>query len=326
MPSQGAVLQGAVFVLAGLFATTAVAGAVAPALAPDVMTMRTMTERLGVPGYEDDALCDFWVTNMSQPTERIQRSFPCSFRWDWSTYDGGDAYVHEVLWDKERDEVFTVPNMDRGTMQEWYHVDGHMLTPNALTFQRAEGGGVLMPPPHRNGTLNMGWVESGGEKGGEERVVVPRNLQAQGTVLKDGVPVTRWTSIVHRQPARWHGYDMVVTEEVEMFSDPRTAWVLQMDRRVLVEMTPGQMADAFGVPAPDAGGEPQPIMELRYRTTPQAVAIHGEETRFFQTLMTPIEEADVMWRVGAVGAGTLVAVGLLLRLTRELLGSGAGAS
>lgn len=306
-------LAGAGYGLALAAAATALLAPLAPALAQDVMTMETMDRAFEVGRYEDVGRCDFWVVNMSKPDERIERSFGCGFFWDWRTHDAGVAYVHEALVDHETGRAFRVPGMERGNMEEWYHVDAHMLTPDALRFAIPDAG-VLMPPPGARASLVMGWVESGGERGGEQRLVHPRDLRetAQEEVL--GIPTVKWESRFERQPARWHGYDVFLSEEVALWSDPRTAWILKMERHVVVEMTPAQMAAVLGAPPPaplpGALDGPQPVMELTYRTVDEGTAKHREETLFFQGLVAWIERAPALVRP-AMGVATVAVVAAL---------------
>ncbi len=316
----GAVLQWSLVAMALVAGLSSAAGVYAPKLAPDLMTMETMEELFGTNRYEDRGTCDFWVVNMTQPNERIERDFACSFYWDWSLYQGGNAYVHEALVDLEQGEVFRVPHMDRGNMEEWYHVDGHMLTDNALAFTNTTGGdaGVLMPPPGARGELTMGWVSSGGIYGGPEQLIVARPLIEQGNETIEGLETIQWESHVDRARVSWHGYDVYLSEDVSLASDPKTGWVLEMYRHVLVEMTPGQMAEAFGLPLPADPGGLEPIMELTYQTTPGAIGQHAEENRGFRSLMAPIEHGDDIARVGGASAGFLLAAGLSVRTLRHL--------
>lgn len=323
----GALIQWSAFVLAGLAGTAAIVGAVAPDVAPSVMTMGTMSDAMDINRYQDRGTCDFWVTNMSNPTERIERDFACSFYWDWSDHDDGTAYIHEALYDKEKEQIFQVPNMDRGVMEEWYHVDGHMLTDEALAFQVSDEAGVLMPPPKSEGNLTMGWVTSGGQHSAPQKLLIARDLQAVGTAERGGLETVHWNSTVDRERVTWHGYDVYMTEHVDMYSDPKTAWVMEMKRHVKVEMTPSQMAAAFGQPVPaalDQDGDPEPVMELTYRTTPGAIDGHAAQSREFRQMMWPIENGDTLKSVG-VGAGVLFGVaGLATRSLRSLFTSRAG--
>ncbi len=323
MTSPGGVVQASLFVLAGLVGVTALVGALAPSMAGDVMTMATMNDVMDVDRYQDRGTCDFWARNMSNPTDEIDRDFACSFYWDWSLYQEGDAYVHEVLYDLEKDEIFQVPEMDRGRMHEFYHVDGHMLTEDALTFQNAgPDAGVLMPPPGARDNVSMGWVESGGERGGEERLVLPRDLQEVGTSTIDGIEAVHWNSTVERELVTWHGYEAYMTEHVDLVNDPKTAWVLEMKRHVLVEMTPAQMADAFGQPLPAAlgdPGEPMPVMELTYRTSAGAISGHADKSHEFRRMMWPIETGEDLENIAGASAGFLLVGGLATRTVRQLV-------
>lgn len=323
MTSAAGLAQASLFALAVLAGVGAAVGTVAPDLADDAMTMATMSDWMGEDRYQDRGTCDFHAVNMSNPTDEIERDFACSFYWDWSLYQDGDAYVHEVLYDLEEDEIFQVPEMERGRMHEFYHVDGHMLTEDALTFQRADPeAGVLMPPPGARGNVSMGWVESGGERGGHERLVLARDLQEVGTQQVDGLEAVRWNSTVEREPVTWHGYEAYMTEHVTLVNDPETAWVLEMRRHVLVEMTPAQMADAFGQPPPSALGDPggpEPVMELTYRTSAAAIDDHADKAREFQRMMWPIDHGDEIDNVAGASAGFLLVGGLATRTVRKLV-------
>lgn len=317
-------LAGVAYLAALLASAVAAASPLVPGVAPQMMTMATMDRAFEVSRYEDVGRCDFWVVNMSKPDERIERSFDCGFFWDWSAHEAGVAYVHEALVDHGTGRVFEVPEMERGRLEEWYHVDAHMLTPDALRF-RLPGAGVLMPPPDAAGALVMGWVESGGELGGEQRLVFPRALAETAREEAAGVPTLKWESRFAREPVQWHGYDVFLTEEVTLWSDPRTAWILQMERHVLVEMTPAQMAAVLGVAAPSqAEGvgplhEPRPVMELTYRTVDAGVAKHREETLFFQSLVAWIHRAPGLVRP-ALGVTVVAAVaGLSLQIAAHRL-------
>lgn len=311
-------VQAGCLVIAGLAALTAAGATIIPDVAPSAMTMETMDDLLGVSRYEDTATCEFWVINMTNPTERIERDFACGFYWDWSVHENQTAYVHEVLLDRDRRQIFQVPHMDRGRMEEWYHVDAHMLTEDALSFTEAgEGAGVLMPPPGAEGELTMGWVSSGGQKHAPEHLVHGRQLQQTGTKTIDGITTRVWESSFERVETTWHGYDIHLSEEVSLASDPRTGWILEMERHVLVEMTATQMAKAFGFQLPiEDRGEPQAIMELDYRSTDQARAQHVEENRFFGDLVTPIEEHRTITGIAAVPAALLGSIGLVVRSYR----------
>lgn len=304
----------------------AAAGPLVPAMAPGMMTMETMDRAFGVGRYEDEGRCDFWVTNMSMPTERIERAFDCGFFWDWTAQVDGYHYVHEALVDRETGLVFEVPEMPRGNLEEWYRVDGHMLTAEALRFATPDAG-VLMPPPGSRGQLVMGWIESGGRRGGEERLLVPRELREVGVEEVAGIETVHWESAHERVPVVWHGYDAYLTEEVALWSDPKTAWILKMERHVVVEMTPAQMAKSQGVdPPPSLAGtgpmnEPQPVMELQYRTVESGTAKHREETLFFQSLVAWIDRAPDFVKPGVTVAVVALVAGLSLHVaahrTRE---------
>lgn len=311
-------VQAGCLVVAGLAALTVAGAAAIPDVAPAAMTMGTMDDLLGVSRFEDTATCGFWVVNMTNPTQRIERSFRCGFYWDWSVHDDGTAYVHEVLLDRDQEQIFQVPHMDRGTMEEWYHVDAHMLTEDALSFTEAgEGAGVLMPPPGAQDELTMGWVSSGGQKHAPEQLVHARQLQQTGTKTIDGIETRVWASSFERERTTWHGYDIYLTEEVTLASDPRTGWILEMERHVLVEMTPTQMGKAFGFQLPvEDRGEPREIMELEYQSTDEARTQHVEEDRFFRDLVTPIEEHRTIAGIAAVPAAFLGSIGLVVRSYR----------
>lgn len=285
-------------------------GLLIPRAAPQAMTMGTMDRMMGVDRYEDIGHCDFWVVNMTMPAQRIERSFPCGFYWDWSERDDRGAYIHEALVDHERDQVFTVPHMDNGTMEEWYHVQPAMLTDDALRFTAVEGAGVLMPPPGSQDRLVMGWVESGGQKGGPERLVHARNLTAVGTRTIQGIETVHWTSSFDREPATWHGYQVHLSEEVHLWSDPTTGWILDMRRHVTVSMTPSQIAAAQGHGVPSTGGDPYPVMELHYRTTPPGIDKHVQQDRLFRKMMAPIEGWQPIAAAGLAGLVTTGAVGI----------------
>lgn len=286
-------------VVAGLVGTLMI-----PHVAPHAMTMGTMDAMMGVDRYQDRGRCDFWVVNMSFPAERIEREFPCGFHWDWSTRDDRGAYIQEALLDHERGAIFEVPNMERGRMEEWYHVDGHMLTDDALAFTTVDGAGVLMPPPGSSGNLTIGWVESNGTQDGEERLVHARNATEDGSATIRGIDTVRWTSSFRREPATWHGYDVHLSERVAMWSDPKTGWILKMHRHVVVEMTPSQMAAAAGHDAPSTGSDPRPVMELDYRSVPEGVDRHVDQDRTFRAMMTPVHG----WRTGALALAAAAAV------------------
>lgn len=307
-------VQAGCLVVAGLAALTVAGAAAIPDVAPAAMTMGTMDDLLGISRFEDQATCSFWAVNMSNPAEEIERDFACGFYWDWSVHENQTAYVHEVLLDRDRGQVFQVPEMERGTMSEWYHVDAHMLTEDALSFTEAgPGAGVLMPPPSSQGNLTMGWVSSGGQKHAPEHLVAARDLQQTGTKTIDGIETRVWESTIDRQRTTWHGYDIYLSEDVSLASDPRTGWILEMDRHVLVEMTPTQMGKAFGVQLPvDDRGEPRPIMELEYQSTDEGRAQHVEEDRFFIDLVTPIEEHRTIAGIAAVPAASLGSIGLVV--------------
>lgn len=324
MTTLGATVQATALVFAGLLGVGAIAGAVAPSIAPDLMTMETMADWMEVDRYQDRGTCDVWVTNMSNPTERIERDFACSFFWDWSLYQDGEAYVHEALYDLEKEQVFEVPNMARGNLEEFYHVDGHMLTRDALTFQAdgVSGAGVLMPPPGARDNVTMGWVASGGERGGEQRLIAARDLQEVGTQQVEGLEAVAWNSTVDRERVTWHGYDVYMTEHVDMLSDPKTGWVLEMQRHVVVEMTPSQMAAASGNPLPPAfegTGEPERVMELTYRTSAGAIDDHAAQAKEFRRMMWPIEDGETIDNVAGASAGFLAVAGLTTRTVRQLL-------
>lgn len=196
-------------------------------------------------------------------------------------------------------------------MEEWYHVDGHMLRAGALEFSVA-GAGVLMPPPGARDAVAMGWVESGGVKGGQERLVAPRDLRATGTGLIQGIPTVQWESRFDARPSTWHDHGILLTEEIRFDGDPKTGWILTMERRVLVEMTPEQALAFFGLPVPidvsalQGGPATLPIMELVYRTTPAGVDAHVAEDRTFRAMMAPIDAwAALAW--SAVAAGVVAA-------------------
>lgn len=296
-----------------------VGGLAIPRTAPTAMTMGTMDEMMGVGRYQDIGQCDFWVVNMSMPADRIERSFSCGFYWDWSIRDEQGAYIHEALLDHGRGEVFNVPNMDRGNLEEWYHVNGAMLTNDALRFRLPNGtdAGVLMPPPGSSGELTMGWVASGGKRGQTPHLIKARNLTEVGQAEIQGIETRHWTSSFTHHPATWHGYDCSISETVHLWSDPDTGWILKMRRDVTVSMTPGQMAKAQGYSAPLAGGDPQPVMELSYRTVQPGVDKHVEEDRTFRAMMKPIGHATEVTAAGAVGLVVFGAASLHLTTGTE---------
>jgi hypothetical protein len=306
------IVQVVAFSLAAVAGTGATSGAIAPTTAPDVRTMDTMAERMDIERYQDEGRCDLWVTNMSNPSQRIEREFDCSLYWDWSLRQNGTAYVHEVLYDRAEDQVFEVPNMQRGVMQEFDEVSGHMLTEDALSFtaDTHRDPGVLMPPPGANGSVAMGWVESGGERGAPQKLVVARDLQEFDTHQVEGLEVVHWNSTVDRVTTEWHGYEMVLTEHVDMLSDPKTGWVLEMTRHVRVEMTPRQMAAAFGTEVPVDQGEARPVMELTCTSKPGAIVDHAGQAQRFRQMMWPIESGDTVDNVAGASAG-LFAVAVL---------------
>lgn len=323
MPEASRLAVGACLLLAAAGVAVAGVGLAAPPVAPDVMTMETMANHMGQERYQDRGSCDLWVVNMSFPADQIERTFPCSFYWDWSHRDDGTAYVQEALLDLEEDAIFEVPEMDRGRMEEWYHVDGHMLTDEALSFtlEADEEPGVLMPPPGTEDQAIMGWVTSGGERGGEESLLHPRELEAVEDTRREGLEVRYWQSSFARERVTWHGYDVYMTEEVDMWQDPRTAWVIEMRRHIVVEMTPKQMAEAVGQPTPPGpDGEPQQVMEFTYRSSPEAMAEHAETARTFRNLMFPIENGPVLGQVGVASAIAFGSLGLAGRTVRGLLG------
>lgn len=209
--------------------------------------------------------------------------------------------------------------MDRGNLEEWYRVDGHMLTEDALSFQvtAPRDPGVLMPPPGAKDRVTMGWVSSGGEPDGQEVLVHPRELVETGNRSYQGIDTVVWESSFQRERVTWHGYDVLLSEDVELTSDPRTGWILEMERDVLVEMTPGQMADAFGFQLPVEEGEPRAVMELVYKTTEEGIADHVEEDRFFRRLVTPIEEHRAVAGISSVPAALFGSVGLVVASYRR---------
>jgi hypothetical protein len=310
-------------VLAGTAGLVAIVGVVAPPVAPDVMTMDTMASCMGQERYQDEGTCDLWVVNMSSPADRIERTFPCSFYWDWSHRDNGTAHVQEALLDLEEDRIFQVPHMDRGRMEEWYHVDGHMLTDDALSFTvgSRRDPGVLMPPPDSEDSVTMGWVTSGGERGGEEKLLHPRDLQALRDTRLEGLEVRHWRSSFTRERVTWHGYDVYMSEDVDMWSDPQTAWVLKMRRHIVVEMTAQQMAEATGQPAPPESGddEPRKVMEFTYESTAEAGTQHADQAWTFQAMMVPIRDGPTVTKGGLAAAASLAALGLAGRTVRNLL-------
>lgn len=330
------VRAGVLLIIVAVIASAAGAAlASAPLAAPRVMTMGTMSWMMGVTGYHDEGHCRFSMVDMDNPTETIEREFSCGFAWDWSEYEDGEALVHEVLYDFETGGVFTVPGMEGGQMQEWYRVNAHMLTPDALQFLGPVRGqaGVLMPPPGSNDVLTMGWVESNGQKGAQERLVTPRALNVVGETEAYGIKWQEWASSLDRVRTSWHGYDLYLSEDVFMRSDPQTAWILQMDRHVVVEMTPYQMAEAFGmgvdesflglpVEIPlDKGslGEPEWVMELHYRTLDEKRSDHAEQTQEFQELLALIDNSGKLgpWVLLGSLAGLLAGIALVAVGRRE---------
>ncbi len=140
-------------------------------------------------------------------------------------------------------------------------------------------------------------------------------------VTLGGVEGVMWESAFEREETTWHGYEVFLTEKVEMVNDPRTGWVLEMQRYVLVEMTPSQMFDAWGVNVPglfEEVGEPEPVMELVYETRPDVIPAHAQQAESFQRLMLPVEHQEPLTRIGvalAVLAGGLA--GVVWVLVRE---------
>ncbi len=295
---------------------------VADDVAPSVMTMGTMSDHMGVDRYEDGGWCSFWMMNQSNPLETIERSFPCGFFWDWSITQDGVPYVREALMDHEQGRVFEAPGLERGRMEAFYHVNGEMLTEDALEFQVSEEAGVLMPPPGARGEVTMGWVASGAERGGQERLIFPRTLEETGTVSVGGIDAVRWNSSFEQERVTWHGHDVHLTEHVDMVNDPKTGWVLEMRRHVIVAMTPSQMMDAFGLPAIGLGasqGDPMPVMGLEYETRPEAIPGHVDQAKAFQRMMWPIENGEDLDGVAAGLGGVLVVAGVTAGRTVSLL-------
>lgn len=238
-------------------------------------TLGTLEAVFGHDGYTDNATCDLWLQNTTNPLVPVRRTFPCGFTWTWRDAPKGTR-VHEALLDHTTGEVLNLAGLERGRLEEWVTIDGHLFTDDALAFVEVDGAGAMIPPPGSEGVVRQGWVSSGGDRSGTEVLVLPRTFEEVGSEKVRSREIVHWNATVREVPARWHGYDVVVFEGFDLWTERVSGWVVATERHLRMEMNTSEAARVFGIPAPEEPRAPGRVtaFALTYSTDEAARERH----------------------------------------------------
>ena len=203
------------------------------------------------------------------------------------------ALIQDAVYD-DTGEVLTVIN---GTqhVDEWYHVDPHTAS---LRFTDVDAGSMGIPAniPGLN-TVSVGWVESNGERGGNENVVFVRDMHRIQEGSLNGLDLDVWQSETYDKPITWHGEPYFCDETLRLTVHPQTGYVVHVYRHLVLSAHLSQFLKLYYPEAMDSRlvigylrlndpiGE---AAELIYNTTTASQARHLAEAGDINNLITYI--------------------------------------
>lgn len=296
-------------IAAALLAAVGLAAAGLGVLTPSHLSLAQMDQALGVEAFRDEGSCKVWRRNPSDPGNPEERTFRCSFSFEFVEHRERTTLVHRVLRNLDRDRVVRVPGADPPRIEEWFPVVSAATGPDAWSyaFPGGEKAGVFTPPPGARGTVEVGVVTSNGSRSGTPRLLVERTYREADVETVEGVEAVRWVASYRREEVVWHGQEQLRSLTSTTWTDPRNGFTLAKRRTVVVEMTPDMMARNRGYTAPPGAevGEPVKVAEVAYRTTEEAREGHAEDIRSYEGLMGWVERGP------AIGAGFGLAAAVL---------------
>lgn len=200
--------------------------------------------------------------------------------------DLNQAIIQDSLLD-DNGEIFQVIN-GLEPVSEWYTVDARLTS---MEYVKINGGHMGIPSDsYEVNSFPVGWVESGGEPDGEERLVMLRNMKKIRSGLIDGVVFDIWESSVFNQEISWHGEDYYCDETLRLVVDPQTGYIVNVYRHLVLSAHLSQFIKLYYPSALDSRlvngflDWNDPIGEaaiLEYRTTDASQARHIAEVKSF---------------------------------------------
>ena len=141
-----------------------------------------------------------------------------------------EMIIHDAIYD-ENGEIFRVINRNE-EVSEWYRIDPYL---SSLKYVSVDAGHMGIPSNLGGAhSIQMGWVESTGEKDGEESIVLLRDMQKIKTGYIDGVEVTVWQSDIYNKPITWHGESYICDETLRLTVNPKTGYIVNVYRHLLL--------------------------------------------------------------------------------------------
>jgi len=155
--------------------------------------------------------------------------------------DGTKAIINDVLYD-DKGEIFTVIN-NQEKISEWYGIDARL---SSLEFYNVDAGRMGIPSDSKERySIRVGWVESNGEMGSRENVVLIRDMKKIRTGLIDGLEFCVWESNVYNRQITWHEESYICEETLRLTVEPRTGYVIHVYRHLVISAHLSQFIEIY---------------------------------------------------------------------------------
>ena len=234
-----------------------------------------------------------WFANLLSKREPIEETFigkEIIHVTEFNKYENS-AVINDALYDKNG-EIFSVLNFQE-KVSEWYKIDTHLKN---LKYVDVEAGHMGIPSDIGNtNIIRVGWVDSNGQKNGEENVVLVREMKRIKTGYIDGLELAVWQSDVSNTPIFWHGKSYICDETLRLTVHPKTGYIVNVYRHLVLSAHLSQFIELYYpdlyqskyitrfLKTTDPVGE---AAELVYETTDESQARHIAEVKSLDAQIT----------------------------------------